>query len=247
MHQRHLDSENPPTQISKVFGTPVVVVDKSWLPLTQLIVWGIMTRMGIKKRPERHLAERVAVGGLSMGIILGSEWLHNLAHVGAAKLVDKPMDALRIAWGMPLCVYYQIEDPDVSPKQHIARALGGPIVNISLMGLLRLLRSFTPLDSIAHEITDAGVGMNLFLSTVSLLPIPGIDGGPILKWSLVECGRTTKDADEIVVQVNKVTGVGLGAAAGVAMKRKRWFIAIILGLLSITSLGVGFGLLKENN
>jgi len=87
----------------------------------------------------------------------------------------------------------------------------------------------------------------LFLSTVSLLPIPGIDGGPILKWSLVECGRTTKDADEIVVQVNKVTGVGLGAAAGVAMKRKRWFIAIILGLLSITSLGVGFGLLKENN
>ena len=109
-----------------------------------------------------------------------------------------------------------------------------------------MLRRFTPQESIAREISDAGVGMNLFLSTVSLLPIPGIDGGPILKWSLVERGRTLEEADEIVVQVNRITGVGLSAAAGVAMKKKRLFIGALLGMLSAIALGVGFGILKEN-
>jgi len=243
----HLNSENPPTQIGEIFGTPIVVVGKTWLPLTQLIVWGIMTRVGIKNRPGRPLGERVAVGGLTMAAILGSEWCHNLAHAAAARLVGKPMDALRVAWGMPLCVYYELEDPNVTPREHIARALGGPVFSTFLLGLFSLLLRFAPQDSIAREVADAGVGMNLFLSTVSLLPIPGIDGGPILKWSLVDSGRMPEEADEIIMQVNRLTGAGLGAAAGVALKKKRWFIGAILGMLSATALGVGFGLLKEQN
>ncbi len=246
IHTPPLDSENPPTKIGEIFDTPIVVVGNTWLPLTQLITWGIITRLGIKKHPERPTGEHIAVGGLKMAVILGSEWCHNLAHVAAAKLIGKPMDALRVAGGMPLCVYYDIEDPNVTPRQHITRALGGPAINISLLGIICLLRRFTPQESIAREISDAGVGMNLFLSTVSLLPIPGIDGGPILKWSLVERGRTLEEADEIVVQVNRITGVGLSAAAGVAMKKKRLFIGALLGMLSAIALGVGFGILKEN-
>ncbi len=242
-----LNPKDIPTQIGEIFGTPVVVVGKTWLPLTQLVVWGIMTRVGIKNRPERPRRERVAVGGLTMAAILGSEWCHNLAHAAVAQLVGKPMDALRVAWGMPLCVYHELEDPNVTPREHIARALGGPVFNTFLLGLVSLLLRFTPQDSIAREVADAGVGMNLFLSTVSLLPIPGIDGGPILKWSLVGSGRMPEEADEIIMQVNKLTGAGLGAAAGVALKKKRWFIGAILGMLSATALGVGFGLLKEQN
>ena len=241
-----LDSDNPPTQIGEFFGTPIVVVGKTWLPVTQFIVWGIMTRVGIKKHPGRSLGERLAAGGLSMAAILGSEWCHNLAHAATAKWIGKPMDALRVAWGMPLCVYHEIEDPNVTPPEHIIRALGGPVFNILLLGLASLMRRLTRQDSIAREVADAGVGMNLFLSTVSLLPIPGIDGGPILKWSLVDSGRMPEEADEIVTQVNKITGAGLGAAAGVALKKKRWFTGAILGMLSAVALGVGFGLLKES-
>jgi len=247
IHTPSLDSDNPPTKIGEIFGTPVVVVGNTWLPLTQLIVWGVIVSTGIKRQPKRPLMERIAVGGLKMAVILGSEWGHNLAHVAAARLARKPMDALRVAWGMPLCVYYHLEDPDVTPREHIIRSLGGPVFNTFLLGLLSLVRRSTHQATIAREIADAGVGMNLFLSTVSLLPIPGIDGGPILKWSLVENGRTPAEADEIIVHANKVTGVGLGAAAGVTIKKKRWFIGIILGMLSAIALGVGFGLLKEKN
>ena len=240
-----LRPDTPTTQIGKIFDTPVVVVGKTWLPLTQIVVWGIMAKVISKKRPQQSLSKNVVVGGLSMFAILGSEWCHNLAHAAAAKWVEKPMDALRIAWGMPLCVYYELNDESVAPRQHIMRAMGGPIINALLLGLVSVLRRYTPEDSVARQVADAGVGMNIFLASASLLPIPGIDGGPVLKWGLVEAGRSIAEADEIVRQVDKVTGVGLGIAAGVTMKKKRWFMSAILGMFSAIALVVGFGLYKE--
>ena len=48
-----------------------------------------------------------------MPIVLGSEWCHNLAHAAAARAIGKPVDAIRITWGMPLLVYYDINDKNV--------------------------------------------------------------------------------------------------------------------------------------
>lgn len=233
------------TKVAEIFGTPVVVVGKTWLPVTQIVIWAIMTRLVAKKSPERSFREHLTVGGLSMAAILGSEWGHNLAHAAAANWVGKPMDAIRITGGMPLCVYHDIHDENVSLREHIFRALGGPVFNTLLLGLVSVLRYFTPTESRARQITDYGLGMNAFLATASLLPIPGIDGGPILKWGLVESGHSIKDADMVVRQVDKVTGLGLGIVAGVAMKKKRWFWGVISGMLSAIALAVGFGLLKE--
>ena len=180
-----------------------------------------------------------------MPVILGSEWGHNLAHAAAAQLVGKPMDALRITWGMPLVVYHDINDQSVTPSQHIVRALGGPVFNTLLFLLAVISRQFTRLGSVAREVVNAAVGMNLFLSTVSLLPIPGIDGGPILKWSLVERGDSLEQADEMVKEVNKVVGIGLGSGAVFAFKKKRKFIGAILAMFSLIALAVGWGLISE--
>jgi Zn-dependent protease len=87
--------------------------------------------------------------------------------------------------------------------------------------------------------------MNTFLVSASLLPIPGLDGGPILKWSLVDRGATPEEADETVRAVNRVAGSGLGIAAGIALKRRRRFLGSLLALFATLSLAVGFGLLKE--
>jgi Zn-dependent protease len=240
-----LKPEIPHRVIGKIFDTPLVVVGNTWLPLTQIVVWGIMSKISAHKNPHQSAAENLTVGGLSVLAMLGSEWCHNLAHAATAKGVGKPMDALRIAWGMPLCVYHQLNDRSVSPRQHVLRALGGPAVNAFILGLVSILRRFTPETSIVRQVADAGVGMNTFLVSASLLPIPGIDGGPVLKWSLVQSGRSIAEADEIVRQVDKVTGVGLGLAAGIALKRKRQFLGAILGMFSAIALAVGFGLYKE--
>ena len=240
-----MKKDNDCTQIGEVFATPVVVKGLTWLPLTELAVWGIMAWVAGRDHPERSWLARLGVGALTMPVILGSEWCHNLAHAAAAQLTGKPMDALRISWGMPLVVYYDINDESVRPRQHIVRALGGPVFNMLLLSLAAVFRKFTRVGSLAREVADAAVGMNLFLSTVSLLPIPGIDGGPVLKWAMVDQGRSLDQADEVVREVDKVLGVGLAAGAGAAFKKKRRFVGVMLALLSIIAMAVGWGYLME--
>jgi Zn-dependent protease len=233
------------TTIAKVFDTPVVVKDKTWLPLAEIIAWVFTTWMAGKRRPERSLFQRVGAGFVTMPLILGFEWCHNFAHAAAAYMIGKPMDAMRIAWGTPLIVYYNLNDPTVAPRQHIIRALGGPLFNALMLPTALLLRKCTSGESMARELADTAVGTNAFLSTMSLLPIPGIDGGPILKWSLVDRGFTQGEADKVVKKVNGLVGVLLGIASTVSFKKKRGFIGTLLAIFSALSLAIGTGLLRE--
>jgi Zn-dependent protease len=231
--------------VGKVFNAPFAVKGNTWLPLIQILLWGIMTWFAGKKQPSRSLGERIGIGGMTTAVILGSEWCHNLAHAAAAKLVGRPVDAIRITWGMPILIYFDINDKTVTPRQHITRALGGPLFNLAILPVALIGRYFTRADSPARDVAEAAVGMNTFLSTVSLLPIPGIDGGPILKWSLVERGRTPEQADEVVKKVNLATGVGLGVVSAVVLKKRKYLIGGFAALLGCIALAVGAGWLKE--
>jgi len=233
------------TTVARVFDTSLVVKGKSWFPANWIIVWMVMAWVAGRGHPERSWGKRIGTGALTTTAILGSEWCHNLAHAAAASLVGKPVDAIRIVWGLPLLVYYDINDPTVTPRQHILRALGGPLFNALLFPLTLVFRRFTRPGTVARDAANAAAGMNAFLATASLLPIPGIDGGPLLKWSLVRRGSTPRQADKRVKRVNRVTGAGLGLAAGIALKKRRWFIGAILGLFAALSWAIGFGLLKE--
>ena len=233
------------TTVGSVFGAPMVVKGITWLPLTQFAVWLIMSWLAGRGRPDRSWCKRLGIGALTMSTILGSEWCHNLAHAAAARYVGKPMDALRIAWGMPLVVYHDVNDESVTPRQHTIRALGGPLCNALILPFALLLRKFARQGSVLGDVANAAVGMNTFLSTASLLPIPGIDGGPILKWSLVERGSTPEEADDLVTGVDRIVGGGLGVAAGIALVKRRRFLGLILAMFSVLALAVGFGLVRE--
>jgi Zn-dependent protease len=180
-----------------------------------------------------------------MPIVLGSEWCHNLAHAAAARMVGKPMDAIRITWGMPLIVYYDINDEEVTPRQHITRALGGPVFNILVLPLALYFKSHTNPRSLIRDMANVAVGTNAFLPSVGLLPIPGIDGGPILKWSLVEKGQTLKEADNTVRKVDGVLGLLLTIAGALSFKKRRWLLGGLLIQLAGIALSVALGLFKE--
>jgi Zn-dependent protease len=233
------------TTWGKVFGTPIVVKGFTWLPVVQVVVWGIIAWFAGRHHPERSRKERMGVSALTTAIILGSEWCHNIAHAGMSRLIGKPMDALRITWGMPLVVYYDIDDRDVTPRQHIMRALGGPVFNALLIPFALLFRRRTRAESVARDVADAAVGANAFLCSVSLLPIPGIDGGSILKWALVDQGRTLAEADRRVRKVNGVSGVLLELLGMAAFKRRRRFLGVLSMLLGVLSLGTALGVIKE--
>lgn len=233
------------TTIGRVFGTPLVVKGRTWLPAAELLAWPLMAWLAGRGRCDRDWWQRLGIGAWMTAVVLGSEWCHNLAHAAAARMVGKPMDALRIVWGMPLVVYYDIGDETVTPREHILRAIGGPVCNALLLLPALMFRRLTRENSGLRDVANAALGMNIFLSTISLLPIPGIDGGPILKWSLVERGYTKEAADERVKGVNRVMSGGLGFAAGVAFWKRRRFLGSILTLLAALALALGFGLVEE--
>ncbi len=232
-------------QIGSVFGTPLVIKGFSWLPLTELAVWVIMTFVDRRRHPHRSVAQHAQSGGATTLVILGSEWCHNLAHAAAARLIGKPMDALHILWGMPRCVYHQVNDLTVTPRQHILRALGGPVFNALTLPFWLLFKRTSRPDSISRNAAEAGLAMNTFLSTASLLPIPGIDGGPLLKWWLVSRGRTPQQADALEARVNRISAAGLAASAAILFNRRRWLSASICAMFAVLSWLVGYRIIRE--
>ncbi len=231
--------------VGTVFGTALVTKGKTWFPATQILAWPIMACVAKRRIPERSWIQSLAVGALTMPIVLGSEWCHNLAHAAAAQMVGKPMDAIRIMWGMPLVVYHDINDETVTPRQHIFRALGGPVCNLFFTSIAYHFQRRTDPKSVRRDIANAAVGTNAFLPAVGLLPIPGIDGGPILKWSLVEKGHQPREADLIVRKVDGVLGMILAGAGAWSLKKRKWLLGGLLVQLAVVALSIALGIFRE--
>lgn len=241
-----LEPDDRPTVVGQVFGTPLVVKGWTGLPLIELIAWGILSWVAGRKRPDWSWKERVYAGALTSALMLGSEWCHNFAHTAAAKWIDKPTDAIRIFWGTPLLIYYDINDQTVTPRQHILRALGGPFFNLVMVPVTWFAKHFTRKGSLAHYAAGFALGVNSFISSLSLLPIPGLDGGSLLKWSLVNKGRSPQDADNVVKEVNRFVGCGLAITSGLTIRQHRYWLGAAFAAFAAISLAIGFDFLKEH-
>jgi Zn-dependent protease len=241
-----LSRDSQVTKLATVFKAPLVVVpDISVLPLIELITSAGLSRWAKTRHPEWSLSKQVAAGVVTMLVALGSEWAHNLAHSLAARLVGKPVDAIRVVFGMPLLVYHDLHDPDVTPKQHILRGLGGPLFNLLMIPLARWWQQCSPEDSLGREAADAALATNIFLVVAGLQPIPGLDGGVILKWALVDRGQSIPQADDNVRKANWLSGAVMAAGSRLAFRKRKRIIGGVLGMLAGVSFLVAKGWLKE--
>ncbi len=220
-----------------VLNTPVKV--EPAVSINLLSLWGVMAWFAGRGRSERTWPARLLVGALSAGSLAAADFGHAMAHTISAERAGAPMDEIRISMGMPRTIYF---DNEVPPHVHRMRALGGPI--FSLIGLLTslLLRLVAPRSSVVHEVAGwSSVGHGFILGG-ALAPLPFVDGGTILKWTLVERGCTPAQADTIVRKVDLVIG-GTAAMAGVALAaRRRWLPA--LGFIGAGAIAIGAGLDK---
>jgi Zn-dependent protease len=233
------------TTVGRVFDAPLVTKGYTWLPLAELVTWLIMVREAGRLHPERNWWQRMGVAAMTMPAILGSEWCHNLAHAAAAKYVGHPVDVIRISWGMPLLVYFDEEDPRVTPQQHIIRALGGPVLNLIFLSAAAVLRPFTRSTSTARDLVDAAFWMNTFLVLGGMLPIPYVDGGAVIRWALRSKGFTPNETDTALKKINAITAAGLAAGAAAAFKKHKPFLGGIFALFAGTTLLIASGLLRE--
>jgi hypothetical protein len=218
-----------------MWGTPVVV--EPVVLANVLALGGTLFWQAGRHKPGRPWTARLLVGGLSTVVLLAADLGHALAHILSARLARAPMDEIVVSAGMPRTLYH---DDDVPPQAHRLRALGGPVFNA--LGLLAslVLRFLAPRDSLGRELAGwSCLGHGLLLGG-SLAPLPFVDGGTLLKWTLVDGGRTQDEADAVVRQVDLALGAaattaGLGLAA-----RRRWLPA--LGLVAAGAIAIAAAL-----
>lgn len=225
------DPNETPTLFT-VWGTPVKM--KPAILANLLGLWGLLSWLAGRDRPERPWPVRLLAGALSTVALLAADIGHAMAHIISARHAGAPMDKIVLSEGMPRTLYY---DNDVAPHVHRLRALGGPV--FSAVGLLTslILRALAPRGSLVRELAGWSSLGHGFILGGSLVPLPFVDGGTLLKWTLVEQGRTEGEADELIRKID----LGLGTAtatAGVALAamgrglpaRHRWLAA--LGLIA---------------
>jgi hypothetical protein len=150
---------------------------------------------------------------------------HAAAHTVSARRAGAPMDYILLWQGMPQTIYL---DNDVTPRTHIERSLGGPILNAAGLLVSLLLRTLAPRDTLFRDALDAAALSHGLLLGGSLAPLPMVDGGVIVKWTLVERGHTPAQADAVVQQAGLALGTaGVTAGAAFALARK-WLPAAAL-------------------
>jgi hypothetical protein len=226
-----------------VWGTPVKVKPVFWANVVG--VWGLLSWLSGRGKPDRPWPLRILIGFLSMITVLAADVGHAMAHIFSARYAGAPMDEILLSEGMPRTIYH---DDEVPPHAHRLRALGGPIY--SALGLLVSLglRALMPRDSLAREVAGwSCLGHSFILG--SLAPLPFVDGGAILKWTLVERGRTPEQADQVIRQVDlslglaaTATGAALATTGWGAPARRRWLPA--LGLVAVGGIAIAAALDK---
>lgn len=222
-----------------IWNTPVKV--KPAVLVNLLIAWSALSWLAGQQPPESYWPARLLVGALSTTALLAADLGHTLAHIVSARYAGAPMDVILVSVGMPRTLYF---DNDVLPQAHCMRALGGPIYNA--LGLLAslLLRILTSGGSAARLVADwSCIGHGMILAG-SLTPLLLVDGGTILKWTLVERGRTPAQADAAIRRLNLVIGAMAVTAGMVLAMQHHWLLALGLAAAGAIAIGAALGKIR---
>lgn len=113
---------------------------------------------------------------LHMGTVL----IHVLGHVISSALIGHPMTGIEF-WWMFARTLYPANEALLSPRQHIIRAVGGPIASVGWVVLLaEAVQRQTATDEFSVLLLHL-VFLNAFLYLLgSLLPLSFTDGGTIV-------------------------------------------------------------------
>jgi hypothetical protein len=199
-------------------GVPVVAQPDFW-PAPIMLV-GVLSWLAGVRDPHLSWLQRLGAGLLAMLVALPADLGHAMAHTVSARVAGAPMDEIRLSSGMPRTLYV---NNDVPPKTHIQRSLGGPFFNIISIFASLLWMKISPRGSLSRDLADVSLAAHTFILSGSVVPLPMVDGGIILKWKLVEAGKSPEAADQMVHKTSLALGIaclGLGAIVGLIGKRK---------------------------
>ena len=207
MEANPISSTVKPSRTLRILGIPLEIAPGFIINL--VAIWtGMSWYMGVK-HPQWDWPMRIFTGALSGFSLILADVGHALAHSISARAAGAPLDKIDLTSGMPRTVYY---DQAVPPRTHILRALGGPLYSGLGLVLSLVARSLFPRNSAAREVADWSSIGHCLIFAGSLAPLPIVDGGSILKWTLVESGKAPQEADQAVEKAGIAAGLAAGAA-----------------------------------
>lgn len=148
-----------------------------------------------------------------------ADTLHTLGHIRSARQVGAPMNAIMLTTGVQMTIYHKT---DVMPRQHIGRALGGPLASGALTMAAFPMYSLFRRVPILSALSEAWLLTNALILAGALTPTPHFDGASILKWAVA--GHTGEEAlgDEAVQEAGSLAIGILGVAALFLALRGKW-------------------------
>jgi hypothetical protein len=223
----------------RIFGTPVKVKGTVLVPI--VVLWGIVTWLGFSWHPERGFWQGVLIGFVTVLLLAPADFGHALAHIFSARYAGAPIDEIRLGAGMPRTLYWNNE---VSPDVHRMRAIGGPIFNVLGLLLSATIYAVVSGNPIIRELAAWSAVGHGWILLAALLPLPMVDGGTLVKWTLVARGRTEKEADELVRLLDWVLGIAGGIIGAGLTAMQMWIGGVIVAGMSTVVIAIAAGKIR---
>ena len=223
----------------KIANTTVKISPSVFINI--LFLWAFISWLTGIQHPERLIWERILTGVLASLLLLIADLGHTLAHVVSARYAGAPMDEIHISSGMPRTIYH---DNNVSPSVHRLRSFGGPIFNFLGLVISLVWYTLTLHGSLANDLATWSIIGFAFILVGSLTPLPYVDAGTILKWTLVEHGRTLSQADAIVRRVDLILGALLIILGLVLLFWHLWWWGLLILAGAAIVIASGLGLMR---
>jgi hypothetical protein len=224
----------------RMFGTPVRVKPEVFLLVAGL--WAGVTAWGLYWHPQRGFWEAVLIGFMTMLLLTLADFGHALAHIFSARYAGAPMDEIRVtATQMPHTLY---ANNAVSPDVHRLRAMGGPLFNAAMLVLSAALLAVAPSTSIVWELAAWSAAAHGLMLIMSLAPVPQVDGGTLLKWTLVARAWPEERAEAMARRLGWLTGVAVALLGLGLIVLQVWIVGGLFTFAGIIILGMAAGVVR---
>jgi hypothetical protein len=148
-------------------GVPWTVDADSWKFVPPKLIIGLVA--AFIAWPDAAIGIRLIMGLYYGLLLLVTLFLHIVGHILSSRWIKAPV---REAHVTPILIHVLHHDTaEVSPRAHLIRALGGPLMNIALAWLSLVVWSLG-----GGHLLLAFANTNFAIAVLTLLPFPGVDG-----------------------------------------------------------------------
>lgn len=153
------------------WGIPVAVTPIVWLSPVVFLALGILQNF---RTPNVTALELLYLALVYLAGVEVTTLFHAFGHILGGKLVGSPMDELLLTATRGVNIYHG-DQTRVPSRVHLGRALGGPVFNLFIAGVLYLGLPYAR-QGLMYDLLASLAATNLFFGAGGMLPLPSIDG-----------------------------------------------------------------------